>query len=100
MKLGPARANLIATSAQVQLNNFTAETLNGHASGNATIARTKTGASRVSTTFDNFDVPGLIALRSGRVGPLAGNAPGKAELAFTGTDLSTIAGSIDEQLSR
>ena len=99
MKLGPARANLIATSAQVQLNNFTAETLNGHASGNATIARTKTGASRVSTTFDNFDVPGLITLLSGRVVPLASNATGKAELAFTGTDLSTMTGSINAQLS-
>src|SRR5712692_9437168 len=98
MKLGPARANLIATSAQVQLNNFTAETLNGHASGNATIARTKTGASRVSTTFDNFDLPGLITVLSGRVVPLASNATGKAELAFTGTDLSTMTGSINAQL--
>ncbi len=98
MKLGPARANLIATSDQVQLNNFTAETLNGRAGGTATIARTKTGASRVSATFDNFDVPGLITVLSGRVVPLASNATGKAELAFTGTDLSTMTGSINAQL--
>ena len=98
MKLGPARANVIATSAQVQLNNFTAETLNGRAGGNATIARTKTGASRVSATFDNFDVPGLITVLSGRVVPLASNATGKAELAFTGTDLSTMTGSINARL--
>lgn len=98
MKLGPARANVIATSAQLQLNNFTAETLNGRAGGNATIARTKTGASRVSATFNTFDVPGLITLLSGRVVPLASNATGKAELAFTGTDLSTMTGSINAQL--
>jgi translocation and assembly module TamB len=98
MKLGPARANVIATTAQIQLNNFTAETLNGRAGGNATIARTKTGASRVNATFDNFDVPGLITLLSGRVVPLASNATGKAELAFTGTDLSTMTGSINAQL--
>jgi translocation and assembly module TamB len=98
MKLGPARANVIATGDQVQLNNFTAETLNGRAGGSATIARTKTGASRVSATFDNFDVPGLITLLSGRVVPLASNATGKAELAFTGTDLSTTTGSIDARL--
>src|SRR5713226_13990 len=98
MKLGPARANLIATSDQVQLNNFTAETLNGRVGGTATIARTKTGASRVSATFDNFDVPGLITVLSGRVVPLASNATGKAELSFTGTDLSTMTGSINAQL--
>ena len=98
MKLGPARANVIATSDQVQLNNFTAETLNGRAAGNATIARTKTGASRVSATFDNFDVPGLITLLSGRVVPLKSNATGKAELAFTGTDVNTMTGSINAQL--
>lgn len=98
MKLGPARANVIATSAQLQLNNFTAETLNGRAGGNATIARTKTGASRASATFENFDVPGLITLLSGRVVPLASNATGKAELAFTGTDLSTMTGNINAQL--
>ncbi len=98
MRLGPARANVIATSDQVQLNNFTAETLNGRAGGNATIARTKNGASRVSATFDNFDVPGLITVLSGRVVPLASNATGKAELAFTGTDLSTMTGSINARL--
>src|SRR5258707_2297321 len=98
MKLAAARANAIATSAQLKLNNFTAETLNGRAGGNATIARTKTGASWVSATFDNFDVPGLITLLSGRVAPLASNATGKAELAFTGTDLSTMTGSVNAQL--
>jgi translocation and assembly module TamB len=98
MKLGPARANVIATADQVQVNNFTAETLNGRAGGNATIARTKSGASRVSANFDNFDVPGLITVLSGRVVPLASIATGKAELAFTGTDLSTMTGSINAQL--
>ncbi len=98
MKLGPARADVIATAEQVQLNNFTAETLNGRAGGNATIARTKGGASRVSATFDNFDVPGLITLLSGRVVPLKSNATGKAELAFIGTDVNTMTGSINAQL--
>src|SRR5882724_6877735 len=51
MKLGPARANVIATSDQVQLNNFTAETLDGHASGSAVIARTKTGTSHIKADF-------------------------------------------------
>ncbi|HVS21488.1 MAG TPA: translocation/assembly module TamB domain-containing protein [Pyrinomonadaceae bacterium] len=97
MKLGPARASVVATSDQIQLNNFTAEALDGRAAGNATIALTKNGASRVSANFDNFDLPGAITVLSGRVVPLASKATGKADIAFNGTDLSTATGSIHAQ---
>jgi translocation and assembly module TamB len=97
MKLGPARAGLIATSDQIQLNNFSVEALNGRASGNASIARTKTGTSRVNADFTNFDLAGAITALSGRVVPLASKATGKAELAFTGNNLSTATGVINAQ---
>ena len=99
MKLGPAHAGVVATSDQIQLNNFVAEALDGRASGNATIARTKTGASHVTADFNNFDLSGLITVLSGRAVPLASKATGKAELAFTGTDLGTATGSVNAQLS-
>src|SRR5437879_5527464 len=54
MPLGPAHAALVATSDQIQLNNFVADALDGRASGNATIARTKNGVSRVTADFTNF----------------------------------------------
>ena len=98
MKLGPAHASVVATSDQIQLNNFVAEALDGRASGNATIALRKTGASRVSASFENLDLPGAITLLSGRVVPLASKATGKADLAFTGTDISTATGNINAQL--
>src|SRR5260370_21984383 len=98
MTLGPARAKVIATGDQVRLNDFTVEAVDGRASGNATIARTKTGASRVNANFDNFDLGGLITVLSGRVVPIASKATGKADLAFTGTDLGTATGSINAQL--
>jgi len=98
MKLGPARASVVATSDQLQLNNFTAEALNGRASGNATIALTKRGTSRVNTDFDNFDVAGAITLLSGRVLPLSSRATGRADLTFIDTDFSTATGSINAQL--
>jgi translocation and assembly module TamB len=93
MKLGPARANVIATSGQVQLNNFTAETLDGHASGNAVIARTKTGTSHVNADFTNFDLRAIAAL-TGHPLPLASKATGKADVTFTGTEQSTVLGTI------
>src|SRR5438128_886249 len=86
MKLGPAHASLVASGDQIQVNNFVAEALEGRATGNATIALTKKGASRVSADFNNFDLGGLITILSGRVVPIDSRATGKAELVFTGTD--------------
>lgn len=99
MKLGPAHAAVVATNDQIQLNNFVAEALDGRASGNATISLRKGGASRVNATFENFDLPAAITAFSGRVLPIASKATGKADLAFTGTDLATATGSVNAQLT-
>ena len=102
MKLGPARASLVATSDQVQVSNFTAEALDGRASGNAVIARTKTGASHVNADFTNFDLRAIAAL-TGHPLPLASKATGKADVTFTGSEqstvLNTITGTITAQLT-
>ena len=98
LSLGPAHAALVATADQVQVSNFSIDALDGHASGNATIARTKTGASRVRANFENFDLAGAITLLSGRVVPLTSRATGKADLSFTGTDLGTATGTLNAQL--
>lgn len=98
MKLGPAHASVVATSDQIQLNNFVAEALDGNAGGNATIALKKNGASRVSANFNNFDLAGLITLLSGRVIPIASKATGKTELTFSGTDFATASGNVNAQL--
>ncbi len=98
MRLGPAHAAVVATSDQIQLNNFVVEALDGHANGNATISLRKNGASRVNAGFENFDLGGLITLLSGRVVPIASKATGTAELAFTGTDLSAATGHVNAQL--
>src|SRR5207253_4055061 len=93
MKLGPARASLVATADQIQINNFTAEALDGRASGNAVITRTKTGASHVNADFTNFDLRAIAAL-TGHPLPLASKATGKADVTFTGTEQSTVLGTI------
>src|SRR5215831_5791642 len=66
MKLGPAHAAVIATTDQVQVNNFVAEALDGRVSGNATISLKKSGASVVNADFSNFDVGGLITIATER----------------------------------
>ena len=98
MKLGPAHAAVVATSDQIQLNNFAAEALDGNAGGNAAIALKRNGASRINANFNNFDLAGLITVLSGRVIPIASKATGKAELSFSGTDLATASGNVNAQL--
>jgi translocation and assembly module TamB len=98
MKLGPAHAAVVATSDQIQLNNFAAEALDGNAGGNATIALKRNGASRINAKFENFDLAGLITLLSGRVIPIGSKATGKAELSFSGTDFATVSGNVNAQL--
>src|SRR5689334_376860 len=98
MKLGPAHAAVVASSDQIQLTNFVAEALNGRATGNATIALTKNGTSKVSSDFNNFDLGAAIALISGRAIPVASRATGRADLTFTDTDISTATGSVNAQL--
>ena len=98
MRLGPARAAVVASSDRIELKDFVAEALDGRASGNATIALTKTGTSRVSTDFNNFDLGAVIALLSGRAVPVSSRATGRAELTFTGKDLATATGNVNAQL--
>jgi translocation and assembly module TamB len=98
MKLGPAHAAVVATSDQIQINNFAAEAMDGNASGNATIALKRNGASRINANFNNFDLAGLITVLSGRVIPIASKATGQAELSFSGTDFATASGNVNAQL--
>lgn len=98
MKLGPAHAAIVATSDQIQVNDFVAGALDGHASGNATIALKTNGASRVNADFRDFDLGGLITILSGRAVPIASKATGKAELTFSGTDFAAATGNVTAQL--
>src|SRR5437764_2675034 len=99
MKLGPAHASLVASSDQIQVNNFVAEALDGRASGNATISLKKNGASVVNADFNNFDVGGLIAILAGRAVPIASKATGRANLTFTDSDFANATGNISAHLA-
>jgi translocation and assembly module TamB len=96
--LGAARAAVVATNDEIQLNNFSAEALKGRAKGNAVI-NTARGASRVNATFEGLDVGGLVALLTGRAVPLTGAATGAANLSFPGTDFARASGTLTAQLA-
>lgn len=96
LNLGPARAAVVATNNQIQLNNFTAEVFKGQASGNAVLSTARGGRSRVNANFSDLDLGGLIAL-SGRVVPVSGRATGTVDLDFPGTNVKAATGDVRAQ---
>ena len=99
MELGQARASVVATNREIQLNNFSAEAFNGRASGNARIALAKGGTSQVAAEFNNVDVAGPLAAIAGSAVPLTGRATGRVDLTFPGTEVKLASGTLTTRLS-
>ena len=95
LNMGRARAAVVATNEQIQLNDFAADLFNGRARGNATIATNARAASSVRATFEGVDAGGLVALASGNAVPLTGAATGTVDLRFPGTDFKRATGRLD-----
>jgi translocation and assembly module TamB len=95
LKMGRARAAVVATNDQIQLNDFVADLFNGSARGNATIATNARSASSVSANFEGVDAGGLLALFSGNAVPLTGAATGNVDLRFPGTNFKLASGRVD-----
>ncbi|HEV7474815.1 MAG TPA: translocation/assembly module TamB domain-containing protein [Pyrinomonadaceae bacterium] len=98
MKMGQAKAALVATSSQIQLNDFTADLFSGGIRGNATIALTKSGPSKVVASFEGLDVAAPLTVIAGTAPPLAGHATGKVDLAFPGMNFKEASGTISTQI--
>lgn len=97
-QLGAARAAVVATNTEVQLNNFTAEALNGSARGSAVINKGR-GASHVNAAFEGLDIGGLLAVLTGRAVPVTGATTGTVDLRFPGTDVQLASGNLTAQLT-
>jgi autotransporter translocation and assembly factor TamB len=93
--LGTARSSVVATNSEIQLNNFTAEALNGRASGNARISTARNGTSRVNAAFEGLDVGGLLAVLTGSAVPIAGAATGTVNLQMPGTNFEAASGTLN-----
>ncbi|MDQ3907229.1 MAG: translocation/assembly module TamB domain-containing protein, partial [Acidobacteriota bacterium] len=96
--LGAAHASVVATSNEIQLNDFSAEALRGRARGNAVI-NTADGRSKVNATFEGLDVGGLLALVTGHAVPVTGAATGAVNLTFPGTKYELASGTLTTQLA-
>ena len=99
MNMGQARATVVATNREVQLNNFTADVFRGRASGNARIAIARGGTSQVSADFNELDIAGPLAALAGSAVPLAGRATGRVDLTFPGMEYKLASGTVTTRLT-
>ena len=99
MQMGQARAQVVATNSEIELNNFTADVFNGHATGNARVAIARGGSSQVAANFNNIDIAGPLSAIAGSAVPLSGQATGRVDLTFPGTDYKLASGSLTTNLT-
>ncbi|MGI8898943.1 MAG: translocation/assembly module TamB domain-containing protein [Pyrinomonadaceae bacterium] len=99
MDLGQVRAKLVATSAEIQLNDFKADVFKGQALGSVRIAIGRGGTSRIAATFTGVDLAGPLTAFAGGAVPLEGRASGRVDLAFPGTDFKQASGTLNTQLT-
>jgi translocation and assembly module TamB len=99
MNMGQARATVVATNREIQLNNFSADVFKGQASGSARLAIARGGTSQVNADFNNLDIAGPLTALAGSAVPLAGRATGRVELTFPGTDIKLASGTVTTKLS-
>ena len=98
MNMGQASAKVVATSRDIQLNDFSAEVFKGRANGNATISLAKNGSSHVVAKFDGLDIAGPLTAIAGSPVPLTGRATGNVDLTFPGMDFKLASGTLTTQL--
>ncbi|MGI8638990.1 MAG: translocation/assembly module TamB domain-containing protein [Pyrinomonadaceae bacterium] len=94
IKLGAARASVIAENDRVALSNLTADVMDGNINGNAVIALNNRNRSKVDATFSNLDLSKLLALQGGQVVPIEGKTTGNVNLSFAGTNFKTASGTV------
>jgi translocation and assembly module TamB len=99
MNMGQARAKVVATNREIQLNDFNADIFRGRASGSARVALVKSGSSRVVADFSGLDVAGPLTAMAGNPVPLTGRATGRVDLSFPGTDYKLASGTITTNLT-
>lgn len=86
VKLGAARASVVAENEQVTLSNLTAQVMDGRLTGDAVVALTDRGHSNIKADFENLNLSPLLALSVGIVAPVEGKTTGKIDLNFPGTN--------------
>jgi translocation and assembly module TamB len=99
MQMGQARASVVATNREIQLNNFSADVFKGRASGNARVAIARGGTSQITAEFNDLDIAGPLTAIAGSAVPLGGRATGRIDLTFPGAEYKLASGTVTTRLT-
>lgn len=99
IKLGEAKAAVIADNDKIQFNKLTANVADGRVEGNVIISLTDSSDSKIKVNFTDLGLAKLLALQGGRVIPIEGKIDGKADLTFRGTDFRRSSGMLIANMS-
>ncbi|NOT49459.1 MAG: hypothetical protein HOP17_17180, partial [Acidobacteria bacterium] len=97
--LGAAQAKVLIDNDGANLNELTANVMEGVVTGNAIIAFSNRTRSVIKADFANLDLGKIAALQSGRVMPLEGKTNGRVDLTLNGTDYRTTSGTINATIA-
>lgn len=99
ISLGAARASVVLNNDRVELNNLTANVMEGDLRGEATIAFNNRNRSQINAEFSNLDLGKILALQGGRVIPIDGQTTGNVNLTFAGKDFRTASGNLTADIT-
>ena len=97
--LGAAQAKVLINNDGANLNDLTANVMEGVVTGNAVIAFNSRARSVIKADFANLDLGKIAALQSGRVMPLEGRTNGRVDLTLNGTDYRTTSGTVNATIT-
>jgi translocation and assembly module TamB len=98
MKMGQASAKLVATSRDIEVNDFKAEVFEGQANGSAKISLARNGTSHVVANYNGINISGPLTAIAGSPVPLSGLATGNVDLTFPGMNYQLASGTLTTQL--
>lgn len=97
--LGTATSKVQITNDRVDLNELTAQVMEGSLTGNAVIALNSRTNSTINAEFTGLDLSKAAALQAGRVLPLEGRTNGRIDLEMRGTDYRTLSGTVSADIA-
>ena len=97
--VGPVRGQLVADNNAVALNRFNASLLGGTANGDAVIAMSRRGASRLTASLNNLKTGEVFKLLDVNDQPLTGQINSQVRVSWPGTNFEAVSGNLTAHLT-
>jgi translocation and assembly module TamB len=97
--LGAASAKVDVNNDRVALNELTANIMDGQLNGRAVVALNEQTRSSIAGTFTNLDIAQVLALQTGEMAPIEGDASGTVDMTFDYSDTRAATGTLNANIT-